>query len=260
MNMERKKYVVFDFDGTISTLRYGWEGIMQPLMLEKICPEGTYSRELIRRVEEYIDASTGIQTAYQMQWLAKEVEKATGKSEDVWYYKECYNQKILEMVARKKRTVLEGNASTEDFLIKGAEDFLKELRKNGCRLFLASGTDDADVKAEAHFLKMDGYFEEIKGAPAGMFGCSKEKVIGQLMEQAGEGADIVVIGDGKVEIQLGKSAGALTLGIASDEEARQGINPHKKARLEKAGADRIVGDFGDTEKLVRFVMEGKKNA
>ena len=31
--------VVLDFDGTVSTLREGWETIMEPLMLEMISPE-----------------------------------------------------------------------------------------------------------------------------------------------------------------------------------------------------------------------------
>lgn len=255
--MARTKYIVFDFDGTISTLRYGWEGIMQPLMLEMICPEGNYSPELIKKVEDYIDASTGIQTAYQMQWLAEEVEKATGKSEDVWYYKDCYNQKILDMVAEKKRMIVEGKAGRDDFLMKGSVGFLHQLSQQGCRMFLASGTDDVDVKAEAKFLGVDGYFEEIKGAPAGEFGCSKELVIRRLIEQAGDEADLVVIGDGKVEIRLGKESGALAIGIASDEEVREGINPRKKARLENAGADIIVGDFLEAEKLVKMIMEGK---
>ena len=256
----REKYIVFDFDGTISTLRHGWEGIMQPLMLEMICPDGSYSPELVAKVADYIDASTGIQTAYQMQWLAEEVRKATGKAEDVWYYKDCYNRKILDMVARKKQTILDGAASRSDYLIEGSVEFLRALRAQGCRMFLASGTDDKDVKEEAAFLGVDGYFEAIKGAPAGTFGCSKELVMGQLMEQAGDNADMVVVGDGKVEIQLGKRFGALTLGIASDEDARHGIDPHKKARLEKAGADLIRGDFTETEELVRLVMEGKGHA
>lgn len=255
--MARTKYIVFDFDGTISTLRYGWESIMQPLMLEMICPEGNYSPELIKKVEDYIDASTGIQTAYQMQWLAEEVEKATGKSEDVWYYKDCYNQKILDMVAEKKRMIVEGKAGRDDFLMKGSVGFLQQLSQQGCRMFLASGTDDVDVKAEAKFLGVDGYFEEIKGAPAGEFGCSKELVIRRLIEQAGDEADLVVIGDGKVEIRLGKESGALAIGIASDEEAREGINLRKQARLENAGADIIVGDFLESEKLVKMIMEGK---
>lgn len=254
--MERKKYIVFDFDGTISTLRNGWEKIMQPLMLEMICPEGNYSEELIKKVADYIDASTGIQTAYQMKWLAEEVEKATGKAEDVWYYKDCYNQKILDMVAQKKNAIAEGKVGREEFLMKGSVEFLESLKAQGCRMFLASGTDDVDVRAEAHFLGVDHYFEEIKGAPAGEFGCSKELVIRRLIEQAGDDADLVVIGDGKVEIQLGKQHGALALGIASDEDAREGINPQKQARLEKAGADVIVGDFQETDKLVKMIMEG----
>ena len=81
----REKNVIFDFDGTISTLRHGWEQIMQPLMLEMICPDGQFPDALVKKVSDYIDASTGIQTAYQMQWLADEVKKATGKAEDVWY-------------------------------------------------------------------------------------------------------------------------------------------------------------------------------
>lgn len=256
----KEKYIVFDFDGTISTLRHGWEGIMQPLMLEMICPEGNYSDALVKKVADYIDASTGIQTAYQMQWLAEEVQKATGKAEDVWYYKDCYNRKILNMVAEKKQKVLDGTAQRSDFLIEGSVEFLRALKDLGCRMFLASGTDDADVKAEAAFLGVDGYFEDIKGAPTGTFGCSKELVMRQLMEQAGDSADMVVVGDGKVEIQLGNGFGALTVGIASDEDARHGIDAHKKARLEKAGADIIRGDFTETEELVKLVMEGKRHA
>ena len=37
------KAVLFDFDGTISTLRYGWEAVMRQMMLELIagaCPPG----------------------------------------------------------------------------------------------------------------------------------------------------------------------------------------------------------------------------
>lgn len=255
-----EKYIVFDFDGTISTLRYGWERIMQPLMLEKICPNGDYSNELIKKVADYIDASTGIQTAYQMQWLAEEVKRATGKAEDVWYYKDCYNQKILDMVAERKRAVCEGKVLKDAYLMKGSVEFLQKLSDHGCKMFLASGTDDANVKEEAKFLGVDKYFEKIKGAPTGEFGCSKEAVISQLITQAGKEVELIVIGDGKVEIQLGKKNGALTIGIASDEMNREGLNMHKKARLEKAGADVIVGDFLELDKLINIIMGGRVDA
>jgi phosphoglycolate phosphatase-like HAD superfamily hydrolase len=254
--MTRKKYVVFDFDGTISTLRCGWEEIMEPLMLEALCPEGNPPEGLTEKVRSYIDSSTGIQTAYQMQWLADEVARAGGPVRDAWYYKGLYNRRILRMVAEKKALVTSGQRSREDFLIDGSEAFLRALRAAGCELFLASGTDDGDVRAEAEFLGVAPYFAQIKGAPAGSFGCSKELVMRRLLESAGSGADMAVVGDGKVEIRLGRSFGALTLGAATDELARHGVNPRKRARLEAAGADVIFGDFTETDRLVRLVMEG----
>jgi len=36
----RVRYALFDFDGTLSTIRRGWENVMIPLMQEMICGEG----------------------------------------------------------------------------------------------------------------------------------------------------------------------------------------------------------------------------
>ncbi|MFA7206489.1 MAG: hypothetical protein WC102_09180, partial [Saccharofermentanales bacterium] len=57
------------------------------------------------------------------------------------------------------------------------------------------------------------------------------------------------IGDGKVEIALGRQVGAVTLGIASDEVMRCGVDNVKRARLIKAGAHAIVGDFERSEEI-----------
>lgn len=56
-----------------------------------------------------------------------------------------------------------------------------------------------------------------------------------------------------MEIALGKEAGARTLGIASDEERRRGISPIKQRRLEQVGADWIIGDFAQLEKLLSWM-------
>jgi hypothetical protein len=39
-------YAVFDFDGTISAIRQGWEHIMVPLMVEMICQHASLLRFL----------------------------------------------------------------------------------------------------------------------------------------------------------------------------------------------------------------------
>nr|NIM06611.1 hypothetical protein [Armatimonadota bacterium]NIM24433.1 hypothetical protein [Armatimonadota bacterium]NIM68304.1 hypothetical protein [Armatimonadota bacterium]NIM76708.1 hypothetical protein [Armatimonadota bacterium]NIN06507.1 hypothetical protein [Armatimonadota bacterium] len=98
------------------------------------------------------------------------------------------------------------------------------------------------------------YFAEIAGAPEGTTDCSKEAVLRRLIEEAGlSGPEVVVIGDGRVEIALGREMGTLTLGIATDEVRRQGVNPAKFVRLKKAGAHAIVGDFSAHEEILDWL-------
>ena len=66
------------------------------------------------------------------------------------------------------------------------------------------------------------------------------------------GDQLAVVGDDKVEIAIGRENGARTLGVASDERALTGINPLKRTRLVRAGADAIVGDFTDAELMGGF--------
>ena len=64
---------------------------------------------------------------------------------------------------------------------------------------------------------------------------------------------VPMFGDGKVEIQLGRAVGARAVGMATDEQARRGVNPAKRARLIRAGADVICGDFTESAALLRFL-------
>ncbi|HOJ11095.1 MAG TPA: HAD family hydrolase [Clostridiales bacterium] len=241
------KAVVFDFDGTISTLRYGWEMIMEPLMLEMIAGNTEIDDALKKKVREYIDQSTGIQTYYQMKWLAEAVKRYgrnPGASEDPWWYKAEYNRRLMEPVNRRIESVKSGQKAASDFLIKGSKELLEALFNKGIEIYVASGTDDPDVKNEAEILGLRRYFKEVSGAPLGRADCSKEAVLRKLVEDNRlHGTELAVIGDGKVEIALGNEVGAVTLGIASNEADRCGINNSKRERLIRAGAHAIVGDF-----------------
>jgi len=250
------KAVVFDFDGTLSTLRHGWEAVMEPMMAEMIAG-GTADDAVRREVAAYIDESAGIQTIHQMKWLAEAV-KRHGKNKDApddpWVYKAEYNRRLMLPVNERLAAIARGDRAPGDFMIRGAREMLNALKLRGVKLYAASGTDHADVVREAKVLGLYSYFDEVRGAPAGAEDCSKEAVLRQLVGQAGmSGDELAVIGDGKVEIALGKASGARALGIASDEEAGCGINPQKKRRLEAAGADRILGDFSDLRAVLSFL-------
>lgn len=243
--------VLFDFDGTISTLRHGWEAVMKPLMLEVLSPAGGPFEEMVDR---YIDESTGIQTIAQMKWLSETVRRLGLRAEDPWHYKAEYNRRLMETVGARLRSLESGVLNREDFLIAGSEAFLQSLHDRGVRLYVASGTDHPDVVREVAALGLEGYFDLVAGAPTGSENCSKEAVIGRLLRDEGlTGGDFAVIGDGKVEIRLGREACARTVGLATDEARRSGVDPVKRERLIKAGADAIAGDFLDLRALLDFL-------
>ena len=260
-NRPKIRFALFDFDGTLSTLRHGWESIMEPLMLEMIAGKTPIDEGLVREVREYIDQSTGIQTYYQMKWLAEAVKRHgrnKGAPDDPWWYKAEYNRRLMELVGKRKSAISAGERRPEDFLIKGSIEFLKSLTDAGVEIYAASGTDHPDVCKEAELLGLNKYFREIRGAPLGKSDCSKEGVLRMLAAENGLlGPELVVIGDGKVEISLGREAGAVTLGVASDEDRLSGVNPIKRERLVKAGAHAITGDFEKVDEIMEWL--GLKN-
>jgi len=124
------------------------------------------------------------------------------------------------------------------------------LKERGIKLFAASGTDEEDVIKESTALGLAHYFDEIAGSKPHSEQCSKDEVIKRLLK---ENSEMIVIGDGKVEIRLGRENGALTLGVASNEQLRRGINPVKQKRLTDADAHAIVGDFGESAKILEWM-------
>lgn len=252
--MKKLTTVLFDFDGTLSTLRSGWEDVMAPFMKECIRGDAQLESEeeaaLDRGIKDYIDESTGIQTVYQMRWLSESVRRMgrNGSVLDEWAYKAEYNRRLLERVEVRLSMLEKGEERRENYLMKGALPFLKALQERDVAMLVASGTDHPDVLREAEALGVADFFQTIAGAPVGKAECSKEKVLAELMDNSGLSArQLAVIGDGKVEIGLARQRGVLALGLASDERRREGVNPVKLARLEAAGADWIAGDFQNME-------------
>jgi hypothetical protein len=102
------KHAVFDNDGTVSTLREGWELIMAPMMIKAILSEKyafadeSLYQKVKARVDEYIDKTTGIQTLVQMKGLLGLIKEfgCVPDSEmlDEFGYKKIYNDELLKMV------------------------------------------------------------------------------------------------------------------------------------------------------------------
>ncbi len=260
------EHVIFDHDGTISTLRQGWEQIMEPVMVKAIlgphyleASEELYQR-VVRRVREYIDQSTGIETIVQMEALEQMVRQfalvPADQILDPAGYKQIYNQALMEMVQKRTDKLHRGELTAGDYTIKGAAGFLKTLYDRGVKLYLASGTDHADCVREAEFL---GYAELFEGRIYGWAGrgsgSAKKMVIEQILRENNlSGSHLACVGDGPVELRLCKKVGGLALGVASDEVRRYGLNASKRARLIKAGADLLIPDFSQQKSLLQYLF------
>lgn len=263
------RQVIFDHDGTISTLRQGWEPIMEEVMVESILGEA-YDKvstgefqHVVERSREFIDHTTGIQTIVQMLGLAGMVREfgyvPEEKALDAKGYKAIYNEKLLEMVNERLARLDSGELDIDDFTVKGAVGLLNELEKRGMHCYLASGTDHEDVVIEANRL---GYAHVFQGL-GGIYGSvgdiekfSKKKLFVQIIREHNlEGPQLCVFGDGPVEIREAKKVGGIAVGVASDEVRRFGLNQSKRTRLIKAGADIIVGDFTQRDRLLKYLYD-----
>ena len=242
------KAIVLDFDGTISTLRYGWEDVMRDMMVDYLGEE--YRKEIL----EYVENSAGLQTIFQMKWLKDKAQALFGNSKDAWEYKDDYNKRLMLAVNKKIELIKNDKAKTEDYLIAGSVDFLKKAKNLGLKLHIASGTDEVDVKNEAALLGVSKLVDSISGAPYRQENCSKENVLQDLIEKERlHDAEVCVIGHGRVEIALGVKMKARTLGLATDEAKRRGINPIKQRRLELADAEAIAGDFLNIDEILSWL-------
>jgi phosphoglycolate phosphatase-like HAD superfamily hydrolase len=159
------------------------------------------------------------------------------------------------MVKGRVEKLERGELDASDYEIKGARKFLETLHGRGVTLYLASGTDEADVKAEAAVM---GYAHLFKGGIHGAVGDLKveaKRVVLERIINSGHlsGEDMVVVGDGPVELREGRKRGAFCLGVASNELVRYGLDLTKRARLIRAGADIIVPDFSQTDRILPFL-------
>jgi len=254
------KHVVFDFDGTISLIRDGWQNVMVPLMVEFLQTETDTSEthEVIESiVVEFVDRLTGKQTIYQMIQLSEEIEKRGGKPKDPLVYKDAYNQRLLPIVEQRISDLAEGKLSAGSLRVPMVMEFLQRLHGLGLKCYLASGTDVEFVKNEAELLDVAKYFNGgIYGALREYKKFSKAMVIQKILTDFGlSGSELLIIGDGYVEIENAIAVGAIAVGVASVEENIYNMNVDKRERLLRAGADIIIPDFSDGDQLLEYLFK-----
>jgi phosphoglycolate phosphatase len=242
------RFALFDFDGTLSLVREGWPDVMIPMMVEELVATGTKETqaELTTLARTFVMELNGKQTIYQMIRLAEEIRSRGGSAQDPLVYKQRYHDLLMERIAGRRGALEQGRIKPEELLVPGTYAALTQLREREVELYLASGTDANYVREEAELLGLTPFFgKHIYGAIDDHRKFSKQMVIERILrENQVEGARLIGLGDGYVEIDNIKGAGGTAIAVASDEAGRSGKpDPWKRDRLIGVGADLVIPDF-----------------
>lgn len=258
----RFRSVLFDFDGTLSLIREGWPQVMIPMMVDVLRQTGTAETEteLSAVVEDFVMRLNGRQTIYQMMHLAEEVRQRGGQPRDALEYKHRYHDLLMERIHGRLADLEAGTAMAAEWTVPDSHALLENLRRRQMTVYLASGTDLNYVRHEARLLGLTEYFgDQIYGALDDYQSFSKKLIVERILREHGlHGEELLAFGDGFVEIEEVKRVGGVAVAVASDEVKRRGINAWKRERLVRAGADVVIPEYRQHERLLRYLFAEDK--
>jgi phosphoglycolate phosphatase-like HAD superfamily hydrolase len=256
-NAARARVALFDFDGTLSTIRSGWMDVMVPMMVELLLEtrSGETEKDLQLIVEGFVGRLTGKQTMYQMIELAEQIERRGGKPLDALAYKKMYLDRLWTRIEHRVEELRKGHCSPEKYLVPGSRALLEALSDRGLKMYLASGTDDAYMKEEARLLDVTKYFAGVHGALDDYKSFSKAILIHRIIQSAEfRGEEFLGFGDGYVEIENVKQVDGIAVGVATAEPDCREIDEWKRQRLIGVGADFVIPNYTELDELMQHLF------
>ena len=258
------RHALFDFDGTLSLLRGGWQEVMTAQFVTVLGSAETAEtpQQLGRICREFITRLTGKQTIYQMLRLEEEMRKRGAACSPAAEYKRHYLALLNQHISGRLQSVRSGRRPPEAYMVRGAERLLKRLCRAGVICHLASGTDQEYVVEEAELLGLTRFFgSRIHGAREDYRSFSKKIVIQDILRSHRlDGSQLAAFGDGYVELENARAAGGAAVGVASLENGDQGWDPWKKKRLLGVGAQILVPDWSEADLILDYLgVAGSKN-
>lgn len=271
------KHALFDFDGTVSMLRDGWQDVMVPLMVEhlletpvekenlaKYKAEGLSQADAFQKVKksiediviEYVERLTGKETIYQMMQFVEELKKRNAENIlTPLEYKREYYRRLDPIVDARKAKLDRGELTPEQLRVPLSAKFLEGLIERNVKLYLASGTDEDYVKKEVAFVGMSELFTGgIWGARDDVKSFNKAMAIKMIIEKNNlHPSEILVTGDGIVELENAREFGGIALGVYTAETNQYDMNKRKRERLINAGAHLLMPDFTYYRELIEYL-------
>jgi len=257
----RPKFAIFDFDGTLSLIREGWQKVMKQYFMEVLrdTPAGKSEGEasLKKCVDYFVDINTGKQTIYQCMALVEECEKRGGRPLEALDYKDEYLRRLMLEIQYRITGIENGTIDPLEYVVPGGLEILKSLKEQGVTIYVASGTDEEYARHEAEILGVSQIVDHhVYGAQRDYKSFSKKMVIEQIIRDYHlNGCELAGFGDGFVEIENVSEIGGFAVGVATNEKDHDGtVDEWKRERLIRAGASIIIPDFQETKQLMDYLF------
>lgn len=247
------RHAIFDWDGTVSLIRGGWIEVMVDVGIDSF---PSLDRALLHA--EML-ALNGRPCIHQMVRISELILAAGGTPHAPEEYQRIYAERLASAAADRLRT-LRGGGSPDAHTVPGAAGFLDALRARGITLSLVSGTPHPELIEEAALLNVAPHFGFRVHGPRDLADrdFTKRAAIHALVAEHQLASDeLLLIGDGPVEMSEAKALGALAIGVASDEASpgSRRFDEHKRRQLLECGAEIVVPDYLDAAPLLALVLD-----
>ena len=257
----RIRHALFDFDGTLSLLRAGWQEVMETYFCEILTATAptTPRSEHTDNCRELITRLTGRQTIYQAMELEQQV-RATGttplpaaryKAEFQHRLHRRIDHRLLEPCASAASPRPDTWSPVPSSCCAASTRWVSPATWQAAPIFPMSLRRRSFSGCPVFFTADEGH-GRIHGALREHANFSKRLVIERIVAQNGlSGPELVAFGDGFVEIEETRRAGGVAVGIASREDGGTGCDPWKARRLQDVGAHLLVSDWLQSDLLLR---------
>lgn len=250
----RYPVTIVDFDGTISLIREGWARTMAELGRDVIRSQSIVCEpdaELIPILEEQMLRLSGRPSLVQMHKLSQEIQSRSAESPTPDLLHDEFLCRLYGQIEQRKKDLASGVVPADDWTVPGTRNLLQLLQDRGVKLYLVSGTDRSAVVEESDLLQLSGFFGTRIYAPdESTPHFHKREAIAEILSDNGlDGERLLGFGDGFSETVEVKRIGGMAIGVASVEVGQRGMNERKRELLAEWGADLIVPDYREPEKL-----------
>jgi phosphoglycolate phosphatase-like HAD superfamily hydrolase len=137
------------------------------------------------------------------------VEQRGGDAKGPLEYKKMYLDRLWTKISGRIAELEKGHADPEQYMVPGSRGLLERLKDRGLKLYLASGTDHANVVQESGLLGVSKYFDGgVFGAQDDLKSFSKKILVQRIVTNTGvPGPQILGFGDGYVHRGWGRDKG-----------------------------------------------------